>query len=1453
MKVNKMAKTTGTVLAIIFTLAAFGCGLADSQSAGGSRSSQSAENVESPFASFRDIPGVTAQEIAAVETLRTRYNYFVYGMNFNMIEAFPVYSGQVNESGINAVGGYTARLCEWLTVLFGIPFRPAFYDWSDLISMLENGDVHFTGDLMISEERKKTYFMTSSIAERLINSFQIKDRPSIAEIAKSRPPRLAFVHGFAPFDYIRDVVDYAFEPVFVRDHAEAYRVMKSGEADAFLTVNIAEPAFNTYGDVVSETFYPLVFASAALSTRKADLEPVISVVQKALENGGTHYLAGLYSQGKHDYVKNKFFESLTSEEFEYIQRNAIVKIATENDNYPLSFYNHNENELQGLVFDIMSELELITGLSFEIANTPDTRFIDLTAMVERGEASLVTVIIRTRERERSFLLPETPIMRDFSVLVSKSEFPNIQLSELSDVMVGLVRGTMQAELFKRWFPDNKSFREYESMDSVFSALERGEVDMFMSMSNYLLSIENYKEILGYKVNVAFDNYSDLIFGFNKDEAILCSIIDKALKLIDREAISSYWMNKRYDYRVKVAEARQPWLIGATALSLVTLALIVILLYRSRNLRKLKEAEAKEREANERTQILFDTTPLASCMFGKYRNIVDCNEEVVKMFGIPDKEFFLNNFFTLLLPKYQPDGALSTEVSEENGRMAFEKGYHCFECMHQKLNGEPLPSEITMVRVKYRGEDAIAGYFRDLTEQKAMEQLAKVVTEKTSILTAILDATPDLIFCKDVNFHYIEINKAMENHTNRHRSDVIGKNDGDAFGMSVDLMAKYNVADKKIINEKQTFIIEEYIESFDKKRSLFETIKTPLIQNGQVTGLVGISRDITQREEMAQLAKQQAKAEAANRAKSTFLASMSHEIRTPMNAIMGITEIQLQKRDLSTDTKNALNIIYNSGYTLMGIINDLLDLSKIEAGKLELINNRYEMASLINDAINLNMMHIDSKPIEFKLHVDENLPFELIGDELHIKQILNNLLTNAYKYTDSGEVSLSFTAETSGNDVSDVRLTITVCDTGQGMTEEQVKSMFDAYSRFNMEANRFVEGTGLGMNIVQHLVNKMGGDISVNSAPGEGTEVTVHLTQGYSSPARLGKELAENLMGFRLTGMSKRKREQIVQDYMPYGRVLVVDDMETNLYVARGFLLPYGLAIDTALSGKEAIEKIGRGNVYDIVFMDHMMPVMDGIEAVRVIRAKGYTLPIVALTANAVSGQAEMFMTNGFDGFISKPIDIRELNASLNRFVRDRQPPEVVEAARAAYGVGASDSETQQVKPELLKIFTRDAKKAIAVLQEYEESKEYESGNLQTYIVNVHALKSALANIGKTELSGFAGELEQAGREGNVALIIEKNSAFMDELRAVVDNLKSDKAEYGAEEVSDEDTAHLRKMLLVIKDSCAAYDKRAAKDALAELRQKPWPPAYSDVFDTIAEHLLHSDFDEVKAVCEGMRN
>jgi CheY-like chemotaxis protein len=590
-------------------------------------------------------------------------------------------------------------------------------------------------------------------------------------------------------------------------------------------------------------------------------------------------------------------------------------------------------------------------------------------------------------------------------------------------------------------------------------------------------------------------------------------------------------------------------------------------------------------------------------------------------------------------------------------------------------------------------------------------------------------------------------------------------------------------------------------------------------------------------------------------KSNFLATMSHEIRTPLNAILGMTEIEMQNPVHPPSTSEAFLKINNSGNFLLGIINDILDLSKIESGKIELIPVKYDVASLVNDIVQLNYIRYESKPIEFILEVSENIPSILVGDELRIKQILNNLLSNAFKYTDSGEVILSVSAECTGRGGTIlVTLIFNISDTGQGMTQEQIKKMFDEYSRFSMEANRTTIGTGLGMTITRNLIELMFGNISIKSMVGEGTNVNVRLpqkTDGIGIKSFIGKEIAENLRHFKQGFATQQKKSQIIREHMPYGSVLIVDDVETNLFVAKGLMVPYGLKIDTVISGYEAIEKVKNGGIYDIIFMDHMMPKMDGIETTKLLREMNYTHPIVALTANALMGQDEIFESCGFDGFISKPIDVRHLNITLNTLIRDKQPVEVLEAAQKGKieyeKKQEADHGHQQIDSQLAEIFARDAGKAAVILENCVKSGLRSENDVQMYIINVHAMKSALANIGKHELSALAFRLEQAGREKDINVLFSESGDFLEKLNMIINEIKLKVEDNEDQADTEEALLNLKEKLIIIKKACDEFDKKTAKRTLNELREKSWSNSKKALINTMSEHLLHSEFENTSVI------
>jgi len=344
-------------------------------------------------------------------------------------------------------------------------------------------------------------------------------------------------------------------------------------------------------------------------------------------------------------------------------------------------------------------------------------------------------------------------------------------------------------------------------------------------------------------------------------------------------------------------------------------------------------------------------------------------------------------------------------------------------------------------------------------------------------------------------------------------------------------------------------------------------------------------------------------------------------------------------------------------------------------------------------------------------------------------VLNNILSNAFKYTEAGRVIMKVRLEPPNkNEKNGITLVLSVQDSGHGMSKEQLEKLFEAYTRFNHEITKSIEGTGLGLPITQRIVDMMNGRINVKSELGKGTLFVVRIPQGKEGNEILGSELVANLKQFRTKYTSRRERIEVVCEPMPYGRVLIVDDMETNLYVAVGLMNLYRLKTETANSGQEAIDK-ATGNHYDIVFMDHMMPGMDGLEAAKRLRGMGYKKPIVALTANAVLGQAEMFLQNGFDAFISKPIDLRELDKVLDKLIRDKQPQEVLEAARTD---NSAPPPPTQADAMLVESFVKDAVRTLAVIEALFPQGNFEDKgqDLAEFTTAVHGIKSALANIGK---------------------------------------------------------------------------------------------------------------------------
>jgi signal transduction histidine kinase/DNA-binding NarL/FixJ family response regulator len=401
------------------------------------------------------------------------------------------------------------------------------------------------------------------------------------------------------------------------------------------------------------------------------------------------------------------------------------------------------------------------------------------------------------------------------------------------------------------------------------------------------------------------------------------------------------------------------------------------------------------------------------------------------------------------------------------------------------------------------------------------------------------------------------------------------------------------------------------------------------------------------------------AERASEAKSAFLASMSHEMRTNLNAIIGLTELELENHvGLRKSTEMSLEKVHSAGVSMLGVTNDILDISKIESGRLEFVPVEYNLASLISDTVALNVVRIGSKPVKFVLDINEDLPAKLYGDELRIKQMFNNLLSNAVKYTHSGVITLSVRCEKDETNGQSEWLVCKVTDTGIGIKKEDLEKLFVVYSQIDRGNNRKIEGTGLGLAITKELADKMGGSVDVESQYGMGSTFMFKVRQGFVSKDTIGRITAEKLKANEYISGRRAINISINRAYIPYARVLAVDDMDGNLEVIRGMMRPYGITVDCVNSGQGAIDLVKNGKIkYNAIFMDYIMPQMDGLETTRIIRNEigteyARTVPIIALTADAAAGSAEMFLQNGFQGLLSKPINMKEMNSIINTFVRD---------------------------------------------------------------------------------------------------------------------------------------------------------------------------------------------------------
>jgi len=1370
--------------------------------------------------SFHDIPGITAEEIASIEALKTVRRSLYFGTVYSS-EAFILPNG--------VYSGYLSRFCELLTELFGLSFLQIFYPLDSLACDFENGTVDFMDALTHPAERRQEYYMSLPIADRQVVVFSSRNSRKMEAPRDLADQKIGFHSDCTASESIQRLYpSLAFESIFFDDYFDAASALEDGLIDA-LICNTAESYFlMDYPFFRSNRIFPLVYSSVSLAARKPELEPVISVLNKYLVSGGIDKLHRLYNESLLEYARFELNYHLTNEEYDYLVRHQQsgqgLPIALEPDNYPTSFFNEAEGKFQGIAPDILAELSGLTGIKFQVVTDINSTWGGILKKLEAGTVVLVSEMLHTEGRKDSFLWSE-PFSSSNYAFLSKIDYPHLEINQIPRVKVGIGKGSAYEELYNHWFSDNSNVKYYLSQGELLIALEKGEIDLAFMSSKALLYMANYREKSGYKINVLFGApMEESRFGINRDQEILCSIICKAQQYIDSNRIWLNWSNRTFDYSRKMAETRA-----------------------------------------------FHITIIAMCL----------------------SVFFLVTVVLLI------------------------------------------------INIKTRN----------------------LYKSKMITLSTIYKSLPDLVYSKDLNGKYTSCNSSFEEFVNRKESEIIGKTPFDVY-TNQEVARDYHNTDKSVMERNYTNKTERWVTYMDNSQHLLEIIMEPLIKNGKVIGMLGISRDITDHK------KAESDAKEASRAKSDFLARMSHEIRTPMNAITGMTELALRSHDLHDAQKHILTVKQASAH-LLNIINDILDFSKIEKGKLEIVTSEYNFTSLINNVISIIRMRLIESEVKFIVNVDSNIPNNLIGDETRVRQVMLNVLINAVKYTEKGFISLNIGRKVIGE--NKINLIIEILDSGKGIKSEDVNSLFQEYVQLDF-GKKSLEGVGLGLAITRTIVEKLGGKITVDSEYGKGSSFIITLAQKIKSfePLAIVKnhqefaillyetrdvyynsvintfenlnlkfkliatdtellqevqtkkynyifttnmlykrnrelllhnsnmlkivimtEFGETLFDKRLNTISMPvysisianvlngitdnysymdSNEQIIRFSAPDAKILVVDDINTNLKVAEGLMVPYQMKIDLCSSGRGAIEAVNREK-YDIIFMDHKMPDIDGIEATAIIRGfndkNNYfkTVPIIALTANAVLGTKEMFMEKGFNDFLPKPIDTIKLDTILEKWIpaekkstnikkndknlssfTDFEKEIDIPGVNVKAGIHYSGGNVDQYL-ETLNIFYNDCLKKIEDIQKAVMSSDYKN-----FAIGIHALKSALANIGASELSFAAKTLEEAANEENYEYINDYIESFISILQKLLGKIEKNLYKYRKSQTTElMDVNLLFSELKKLKKAIDDMNAGIFNKIIENLKNKSHTDNINASINNISDKILEGEYEEASQLIDEMGN
>jgi len=1371
--------------------------------------------------SYRDIPGVTQDEIEAIEALKAEKQNFTFG-SLPSSESFVLPDGTQQ--------GFMPMLCDLLTDLFGIPFIGEQHTWATLIKGIDNTKIDFTGEMSATPELRQRYLMSYQIAERTLGVFTYGDSIVLETESDLNELKVGFLEGTNIADSIHEVYpSLKFETVLLGDAQTALDALKDGQVDVFITDTV-EPFIAEAHDLKQyENLFPHIYTPVSLATANSKFEPIISVFNKYIEAGGVDKLYQLFSEGNTEYSKYEFSSTLTEQEKNYlanmILKDVPVPIALENDNYPVCFYNDTEHTFQGIVPDTLKEITLLTGLKFNVTTDKNTSWATMIDDLRTGTVSMVSELLYSEERKDSYLWSK-PYATSHYALISKSDLPFLKLYQVIRRKVGVGLGSAYEDMYNFVFPDNSNVVYYKSQTDAMNALEDGQVDLLMASENTLLSLMNFLEKSGYKVNIRFNTPTEeSCFGFNKNEELLCSIISKAQYYLPGDIIEKDWRSRVYDYSRKMANERSVFLFASAAIFFMGMIILLIQLRKNNRTRELYRKQMVTLSTIYRS--------LPDLVYSKDVNgaYTSCNDSFEQFIGHTEAELI---------------GKTPSDVYTSDIIMAYK-----LMAMDRKVIKEG-----TIVR----SEEWLR--YPDLTRR--LFEIEKIPLLRDGKVIGMLGRNRDITIYREAEKAAQEASRAKSNFLAKMSHEI--RTPMNAIIGMAELALRENVlsaAHKHILTVKQAgahllSIINDILDFSKIEMGKFEIIPGDYSFSSLINDVISIIR----------------------------MRVIDSQIRFAVNIDCNIPNALIG--DETRIRQSLLNLLNNAvKYTEKGFVSFTVSGEMIDDNNIGLVMEvmdsgkgirQEDLKKLFGEYIQIDQEK--NKGIEgvgLGLAITWNIVKTMGGDisvysEYGIgstftitlpQKIRSHEVLASVENPREKTVIIYERREIYANSIISTIDNLGVCCT-------LVSSDAELYERMSKETFSFIFISFTLLERNRETITKAGSKskIVVLSEFGEAIpdkKLSVLAMPVYST------SIANILNGVADSFSYSENNGHIVRFTSSASRVLIVDDINTNLKVAEGLLLPYKMKVDLCNSGKEAIAMM-KANKYDLVFMDHKMPEMDGIETTQHIRALGTedpyykNVPMVILTANAVSGTREMFLQNGFDDFLSKPIDTVKLNSVLEKWLPKEKQKSITEDRAAAVIARNQDMEkgvdiegmdtgkgiyhsggTLALFMETLAIYHKDGLK-----KTNEIKASLEENNLPLYTIHVHALKSASANIGADRLSEEAKELEAAGEREDLNFIESHNNQLLDDLKLLLDNIDAvlliHKKE-NSETVIAFDMEKLKPGLVILRKALNELDAGTINKTVEDLRKMPCPEEIGNIINNISEEILIGDYDEAVALID----